>query len=351
MSNTKNETTALINVLDKIDKNGEIVCTRGFEQKEILANLEIISHPSERIILLHNRGNNIFALIAETIWVLAGHNDMEYLQRYLPRAVDFSDDGKIWRAAYGPRLRNWHGVDQFKSVISRIKEDKNTKRAVMSIFDPEIDYVDSLDIPCNNWLHFMNRDNKLNLDVAVRANDAIWGFGGINTFEWSVLLQCMSYWTNDKVGHMNWYTGTIHLYSRHYKKAGNILKNNINPKTIYDFDVPTLKFNTPFEKFDIMLENIFNLEKNMRNDKDISKTWTEVNKIKDDLFRNFSQMLFIYNLFLNNKNNSLIKKYVELMETSDLKIAAIEYFSRKFSDKNMFKLNNKEQNFFNYYWK
>lgn len=158
------------------------------------------------------------------MWVLSGRNDLEFLSHYLPRAVDFSDDKKTWRAAYGPRLRNWYGSDQFKNVAELLLSDPHSKRAVMSIFDPSKDYVDTLDVPCNNWLHFMKRNGKLNLDVAVRANDAIWGFGGINTFEWSVLLQMMAYWTDSEIGFMSWYTGTIHIYERHYERSKMILK-------------------------------------------------------------------------------------------------------------------------------
>lgn len=346
---TKNETTALLDVLTKINNNGTTVITRGFEQKEILANLENITEPQNRVIILHNRGNNIFALIAETLWVLAGRNDMEYLTRYLPRATDFSDDGKVWRAAYGPRLRNWKGVDQFKGVRDRILEDKNTKRAVMNIFDPEQDYVDSLDIPCNNWLHFMARDGKLNLDVAVRANDAIWGFGGINTFEWSVLLQLMSFWTNKEVGRMNWFTGTIHVYDRHYKKMQRILENN-DFQTLYDFGISAPRFQTSLEDFDYQLQTIFEIEKKMRDDINDQSIKTQIEALEDPLLQTFIAMLYSYNVYLETENIDKVIAIVNSLEESDLKVAAIEFYSRKFSDHNMFDLSTKETQFFSHYW-
>ena len=102
-----NQTEALVQVLREIDNNGREVTTRGFTQKEILSSLITIDNPNERAIVLKNRNNNIFALIAETLWVLGGRNDLGFLSHYLPRAIDFSDDGLTWRAAYGPRLRNW----------------------------------------------------------------------------------------------------------------------------------------------------------------------------------------------------------------------------------------------------
>lgn len=126
----KNVTYSLINVLRNIRDNGSPVVTRGKEQVEVLSQLLRIKSPLERVIVTPHRNNSIFALIAETFWVLGGRNDLGYLTHYLPRASDFSDDGKTWRAAYGPRLRNWYGVDQFQQVASLLRADPNTKRAV-----------------------------------------------------------------------------------------------------------------------------------------------------------------------------------------------------------------------------
>ncbi|TRB19709.1 thymidylate synthase [Rhizobium rhizogenes] len=132
----KNVTYSLINVLRNIRDNGSPVVTRGNEQVEVLSQLLRIKSPLERVIVTPHRNNNIFALIAETFWVLGGRNDLGYLTHYLPRASDFSDDGKTWRAAYGPRLRNWYGVDQFQQVASLLRADPNTKRAVTRIRNP-----------------------------------------------------------------------------------------------------------------------------------------------------------------------------------------------------------------------
>lgn len=345
----KNETDALIDVLQKINAHGEKVVTRGFEQKEILANLEKIIHPNERVILVPHRNNNIFALIAETLWVMGGRNDLDFLSFYLPRAIDFSDDQKTWRAAYGPRLRNWYGVDQFKKVAQLINKDPNTKRAAMIIYDPSKDYVDTKDVPCNNWLHFMARKNKLNLDIAVRANDAIWGFGGINTFEWSVLMQMMAYWTHKEVGTLSWFTGTIHVYSRHYKKAKRII-NDYQNKDLYDFGFSSLPFTTNIEKFDSLLKKVFSLEVRMRFLQNYdSKLYSECGEISDKLLRQFAQMLFIYNRYIQGAEKNELRYLINELEESDVKVAAIEYLERRLKDKSFIDLTSKEKDFFEWY--
>ncbi|UOC11721.1 thymidylate synthase [Streptococcus equinus] len=334
----------MIDVLSKINLFGEEITTRGFKQKEILANQEIIEHPDERVIILKKRGNNIFALIAETMWVLSGRNDLEFLSHYLPRAVDFSDDKKTWRAAYGPRLRNWYGSDQFKNVAELLLSDPHSKRAVMSIFDPSKDYVDTLDVPCNNWLHFMKRNGKLNLDVAVRANDAIWGFGGINTFEWSVLLQMMAYWTNSEIGFMSWYTGTIHIYERHYERSKMILKN-YKGKSLYDYGFKTPNFATPLYAFDDVLSYIFELEEKMRLGDNV---YSDTLRINDDLLRTFTQLLNIYNQHRFGCSEDTIVDLLNLLPESDLRIAAIEYLFRKKNNLLNLELSAREKQYFTY---
>jgi thymidylate synthase len=43
-----------------------------------------LTNPVNREILVESRKANIFAQIAETMWVLSGRNDVEWLERYLP---------------------------------------------------------------------------------------------------------------------------------------------------------------------------------------------------------------------------------------------------------------------------
>ncbi len=51
---------------------GEKLQLEVLHKKEILSSLITIDNPNERAIVLKNRNNNIFALIAETLWVLGG---------------------------------------------------------------------------------------------------------------------------------------------------------------------------------------------------------------------------------------------------------------------------------------
>lgn len=345
---SRNITDALTDVLADITEHGSLVVARGQEQREVLSALVQIDRPTERVLTIPKRNNNIFAQIAETLWVLAGRNDLAFLTRYLPRAVDFSDDGATWRAAYGPRIRAWNQrVDQLTTVKARLDEDPNTKRAVISIFDPGQDHVETKDVPCNNWLHFMHRDGKLHLNVAVRANDAIWGFSGINFFEWSVLQELMATATGNQVGSLAWFVGTIHLYSRHYATAERILQSR-GIKSCYEFGIETQPITIGLDELDDELPKVFLTEDLARHGDHLGAA-RHTSDISDPFFRSSAVMLRAYNAVLqDDKQNAL--RIIEELPVCDFRIAALEFLARKWHTRNLINLHRKEREYLHYYW-
>jgi thymidylate synthase len=328
----QNSTFALVSALQLILDSDEVPSRAG-ATKEICGINITITNPLERCFVLPHRNDNIFAKIAETLWVLYGRNDIEWLSYYLPRAKDFSDDGLTWRAGYGPRLRyagNKEGltIDPLLEVATMLEEDPNTRRAVISLWDNQLDYCPSLDIPCNNWLHFMIRNGMLNMYVAQRSCDAIWGFSGINAFEWSVLMQMMAYWTHTEVGTLNYTISSMHVYEHHYKKAEAILKS-FNGQTIYDYGVlPAGGFKTGATFLDTALCYMFEVEENTRKVPKMPRVILD-----DDFLNNCTAMLqiYIYSKSCDMKLTTL-RSYIMDLPDNDFKMAAIEYFHRTISN-------------------
>lgn len=206
-------------LLDIGQENG----SRNGRVRELLNTQIVLSDPTRREILSLNRKANVFAQIAETCWVLAGRNDIEWLSAYLPRAVDYSDDGKVWRGGYGPRIRGGHfGFDQLEHVVDLLTEDPLSRRAVIAIYDPQTDGSPGKDIPCNDFLQFQSRLGELHLTVTVRSNDLMWGWSGINAFEWSTLQEIVASLLGIQVGTLTFNIGSLHLYEPHWDKASKI---------------------------------------------------------------------------------------------------------------------------------
>lgn len=156
-----------------------------------------LTDPLKRHLSLAGRKSNIFQLIGETIWVLSGSGKVTgYLETLMPRAPQYSDDGQVWRAAYGPRLFQYN---QLQDVVTFFERDgKMTRRAVVSIFFPEYDTFtqlekdglsDSKDFSCNNLMYFyVTPDDRFHLKVTNRSNDSVFG-QGINITEFSVIQE------------------------------------------------------------------------------------------------------------------------------------------------------------------
>lgn len=236
--NFASATEALPHLLNKLLTEGSVIPSRNGETRELTMQHITIDQTTDPYITTPGRNVSLPAQIAETMWILAGRNDVEWLSNYLPQAPRFSDDGKTWRGGYGPRLRGWsvdalaHGpgedtVDQLKYIIDLLWEDPDTRRAVFTIYDPATDSRPGKDIPCNNWVHFLARDGKLHAHVAIRSNDVMWGWSGINSFEWSILNQVVAAYAGLHPGTITYDISSLHLYERHYDKAQRIVDQTL----------------------------------------------------------------------------------------------------------------------------
>ncbi|POR40061.1 thymidylate synthase [Methylobacterium sp. V23] len=267
---SRNISFATVEGIGAVMESGEDVTVGGQRTKELIHQVAVLDRPLERLLFVPERRNDVFAQIAEALWVIAGRDDIEWLSRYLPRAGEFSEDGgQTWRGAYGPRLRRWAsaGVDQIAHVKRILSDDPVSRRAVMSLFDPEKDLTATIDIPCNNWLSWIVRDGQLHLAVAVRSNDAVWGFSGANAFEWSVLHEMLAHWLGVAVGRQTWIASSFHIYERHWVRARRIAES-FHRLTPYDFGVIRAEFRTPWDDFDPALSSWFEAEAAMAADPD-----------------------------------------------------------------------------------
>lgn len=257
------------------------------------------------------------------MWVIAGRNDLSLLSAYLERAIDFSDDGLSWRAGYGPRLRNWNGIDQLVEIVKILREDPLSRRAVASIYDPDRDFVESRDIPCNNWLHFLMRDGRLDLHVAARSTDIWWGFSGINAFEWTLLLEVMARWLNCVPGRLVFFSSSLHLYARHFDRASRLLASQPNRATSGEAEHP--QFDTDWEDTSAAWDEWMRLEAGIRSGQELSVLNC---KLTDPLLLAYIRMIDLYWAAQGGATAELIEEKLAGLGNGRLGAAAREYLGR-----------------------
>jgi len=115
-------------------------------------------------------------------------------------------------------------VDQLQTVINEIKLHPNTRQAVISIWDAEIDLhrLNRRRIPCSLTYQVLRRDGKLDIVYVSRSSDAV-------TLLPSDIYQALRLqkWVADQIGvptgkfvHT---VGSLHIYRRNEEKALKLL--------------------------------------------------------------------------------------------------------------------------------
>lgn len=152
--------------VEVVVREGRLVAPRGVPTLEVMPAHLCLRDPRARLVdsACGWRINPAFAA-AEAAWVLAGSDD-PWIYGFNARLRKFANHG-VLRGAYGPRLRRWQGagspVDQLDQVRRLLKEDPDTRRATVCLFDPARDFADALDVPCTLTYRFFIRGGWLEM--------------------------------------------------------------------------------------------------------------------------------------------------------------------------------------------
>lgn len=205
-----------------------------------------LSHPTERVLWDAVRDCNPFFHLFESLWMLAGRNDSEYLMRFNRKMGNFAEGG-VYHGAYGYRWRNWFGFDQIVECIKMLKADPMTRRCVLTMWSPLGDLINadggaggasSLDLPCNMLIKFEARKGRLDMIVYNRSNDMIWGAYGANAVHMSFLQEFVSCCTGIPMGCYWQVSGNFHVYE-------NVWKDKVRPDGTVDADLYACKLAKP----------------------------------------------------------------------------------------------------------
>ena len=172
------------------------------------------SHPNECVLFDANRDANPFFHLMESLWMLAGRNDVEYVSLFNAGMKQFSDDGATYNGAYGYRWNGHWKFDQLAEIIGMLRADSTTRRVVLQMWDPEGDLgTRSLDIPCNLSIAFNARaTGLLRMTVFCRSNDMIFGAYGANAVHMNYLHQYIAHETGLRVGEYYQVSNDFHAY-------------------------------------------------------------------------------------------------------------------------------------------
>jgi hypothetical protein len=223
------------------------------------------SQPTQRVLFSPMRDANPFFHLMESVWMLAGSNDIAFPVQFNKRFAEYSDDGKTQWGAYGWRWRKFFGYDQLPLIIEELKRDPRSRRCVLSMWsagdDLNVVMNGGKDVPCNTNVFFRVVDGKLDMMVNNRSNDVIWGAYGANAVHMSILHEFIASAAGYGVGRYYQTSWNFHAYTDIYplenfpKMAENALdhdyyvKPDIDLPRPYVMPLPLFSVDTKYEDF------------------------------------------------------------------------------------------------------
>lgn len=147
-------------------------------------------------------------------WYLSGNPNGEEISKRAKIWKNHMDENGDIRSNYGWQ---WLRKSQLDRIIDKLHADKNTRQAVISIYDgKEIDTY-QYDTPCTLSLHFQIVKNKLCMTVNMRSNDLWFGFCN-DQYCFSKLQELIANELKINVGWYYHFASNLHLYSNFLNK-------------------------------------------------------------------------------------------------------------------------------------
>lgn len=176
------------------------------------ARLEL-RDPLARLSRSQARGK-LFSCLGELIWYLAGSDNLDHIQHYIPQYHEEADlQGKV-PGAYGPRL--FGAEARLMGAIDTLREKPDSRRAVVPLLDVADLTQDRSDIPCTTNLQFLLRNRRLYMVVYMRSNDAFLGLPH-DLFSFTMLQELATRTLGVQLGTYVHMVGSLHLYNANLK--------------------------------------------------------------------------------------------------------------------------------------
>lgn len=168
-------------------------------------------------------------LFGELLWYFNGLNDVEFISKFSSMWERLTDDGKTCNSAYGYLMMHKHGFNQIDKVITLLKIDPDSRRAVINLNVPNEDMITTKDEPCTIAVQFFIRHNALHCTTMMRSNDIWFGL----PYDVAFFTELQKYVADElrvEYGNYTHFVTSLHLYDRDYDKVDEIVECPVRKK-------------------------------------------------------------------------------------------------------------------------
>ena len=163
------------------------------------------------------------SIIHELLWFLKGDTNIKYLKDNKVTIWDeWADENGNLGPVYGEQWRKWKTsdgstIDQMKELIENIKHNPNSRRHIISAWNPGELKKMALP-PCHAFSQFYISNNKLSCQLYQRSCDMFLGVP-FNIASYSLLIHILAKECGYKVGEFILSLGDFHIYEEHFDQV------------------------------------------------------------------------------------------------------------------------------------
>lgn len=223
--------------------------------------------------LLTTKKVHLKSIIHELLWFVSGSTNIKYLvdndvriwnewpyktysqsaefkgetlEEFAAKIKEDSEFAKKWGnlgPVYGKQWRDFNGVDQLKNLIEEIKVNPDSRRLILSAWNPK-DVPNMALPPCHCLVQFYVNEGKLSCQLYQRSADVFLGVP-FNIASYSLLTMMIAQECNLQLGDFVHTLGDAHIYLNHLEQVNKQLtrtpralpKMTLNPnvKRVFDF--------------------------------------------------------------------------------------------------------------------
>jgi thymidylate synthase len=212
---------------------------------------------SEGFPMVTTKKVHLKSIIYELLWFLKGDTNINYLTENGVRIWnEWADENGDLGPVYGHQWRNWNseGIDQIKEVIHTLKTNPDSRRMLVSAWNPSVMPDTSKAFaenvangkaalpPCHAFFQFYVADNKLSCQLYQRSADVFLGVP-FNIASYALLTLMVAQVCGLEAGDFVHTFGDVHIYSNHREQVDLQLSRDCRP-------LPTMKLNSTIKNID-----------------------------------------------------------------------------------------------------
>ena len=172
------------------------------------------------------------SIIYELLWFLKGDTNIKYLQENGVKIWDaWADPNGDLGPVYGHQWRNWNSeeIDQITDLIHEIKTNPNSRRLLVSAWNPSVMPDTSKSFaanvannkaalpPCHAFFQFYVAEGKLSCQLYQRSADIFLGVP-FNIASYALLTMMIAQVCNLEAGDFIHTFGDAHIYNNHFEQ-------------------------------------------------------------------------------------------------------------------------------------